>query len=462
MEARQPIYQSLLRYWRKLDESWRVALIAFLAIRLLYALWSWLVLTLQPVAVQNFELFGEPVVSVFRLQDSQIFLYRREINAEVLTFEPVDEKTLTDRQTGTLWAVANGKAVQGKYEGSGLQPAKTDVSLVFPYHDIQPYPVPWLAMWQRFDVNWYLSVAEYGYGSTPGNDHFPPLFPLLIKVLQPIFGSSFLSGIFIAHLATFFSLKLLYDTFAPWGESKYGRRAILFFVIYPTFFFFFSVYSEPVFLLVSLLSFRAMKARAWAWAGFWTFCAILTRLQGVALLAPMMLLLWRDFASLRKPAAWIGLGVAGFGGLFYLYLRSLQVTEGAVPFVEPEWHARLVPPWQTYGYALQTILSGRFTFIDALNLAVASLFLFLLVWGWRKIPVEYNLYTALSLFIILIRIVETQPLISMSRYALTLFPAFYALSLAGESPLLRRAIVYPSILLHLYLSAQFFSWGWVA
>jgi hypothetical protein len=205
-----------------------------------------------------------------------------------------------------------------------------------------------------------------------------------------------------------------------------------------------------------------MKNKSWAWAGFWAFCSILTRLQGVALVVPMLYLMWFDRPFLRKFGHWFGLAIAGLAGLFYIFLRSMQVTEGAVPFVEAEWHARLVPPWETYGYAIQTLLSGRFTFIDALNWFVATLFIILLVIGWRKIPLEYSLYVAFSLLIILIRIVETQPLISMSRYSLTLFPSFFMFGLASENPGLRRLLLYSFIALNLYLSAQFFSWGWVA
>jgi hypothetical protein len=150
------------------------------------------------------------------------------------------------------------------------------------------------------------------------------------------------------------------------------------------------------------------------------------------------------------------------GGLFYLFLRSTQVTNGVVPLVESDWHAHLVPPWETYWYAIQTLASGQFTFIDLFNWAVVTLFILLLVAGWRKIPLEYNLYSAFSLLIILIRIVETQPLISASRYSLTLFPSFIFFGLAAENPWLRRAIIYTFIPLNLYLSAQFFLWGWVA
>jgi hypothetical protein len=176
----------------------------------------------------------------------------------------------------------------------------------------------------------------------------------------------------------------------------------------------------------------------------------------------MLYLMWLDYPFLRKPVHWMGLTLPALGGLFYLYLRSRQVTNGVLPFVESEWHARLVPPWETYWYAIRNLFSGDFTFVDVLNWAVVTLFVILLISGWRKIPLEYNLYATGSLLIMLIRIVETQPLISMSRYSLTLFPAFFVLGLAGENLWIRRSIAYPFILLNMYLSAQFFSWGWVA
>ncbi|MGZ9223797.1 MAG: glycosyltransferase family 39 protein, partial [Anaerolineales bacterium] len=445
-----------------LDESWRFAMAAFLFARLFYGLWSWTILTIQPLAVQNIDLLGEPVLTIFNLQTSEAYTYLRKINGQSLTFRPVSGNMVTDLQTGSLWDSSTGMALQGPHAGLTLTSSRTPPSEIFPYHRATSHPSGWLAMWQRFDANWYISIAENGYGGIPGDDHFPPLFPLLIRLMQPLFGSAFLAGLFLSHLATLYALKLLYDVFLEWGGNSAGRRALFFMLIYPTSFFLFSVYTESLFLVTALLSIRSMRSRLWAWAGFWVFCGILTRLQGAALLLPMLYLMWMDHPFLRKPAHWIGLTVTAAGGLFYLYLRSRQVSEGVVPFVEAEWHAQLVPPWETYWYAIRTLSSGNFTFIDLLNWAVVTLFIILLISGWRKIPLEYNLYTAGSLLIMLIRIVETQPLISMSRYSLTLFPAFLVLGLAGGNPWFRRIIAYTFILLNLYLSAQFFSWGWVA
>lgn len=454
--------KALFQSWENLPEAWRYAMTAFLLLRLLYAAWSWMIFTVQPVAVQNFEFGGEPILTIFTLKDSRAYAYLREVNGEALAFEPGGMNFVVDQQSGSVWNITNGTAIQGKYTGAALHPASIPASQIFPYHGVTPHPNPWLAMWQRFDANWYISIADNGYGHIPGDIHFPPFFPLLMRVLQPLFGSSFLAGLFISHLATLFAFNLLYETFLGWGKKETGRRAFLFFAIYPTVFFLFSAYTESLFLVVALLAFKAMQKRSWHWAGFWIFCAILTRLQGVALLAPLLCLMWRDSPFLRKASQWVGLVAAGSGGLSYLYLRSLNPLQDALPLVEEDLHARLVFPWQSYGYAIENLFSGRASFIDILNWAITTLLLLLLIAGWKKLPLEYNLFTAVSLAVILSRMVETQPLVSMSRYSLTLFPSFYLLSMAGESPLVRRAIIYSSILLNLYLSGQFLLWGWVA
>jgi hypothetical protein len=456
------IKNTLMQRLKALNKSWRFAISAFLIVRVFYALWSLAILTIQPLAVQNIELSDEPILTIFSLQNSQTYTYLREINGHVLSFRSASASSVTDLQTGSLWDISTGTALHGPYQGSVLSPSKTAPSEIFPYHQAKPYPLTWLAIWQRFDANWYTSVADNGYGMIGGDDHFPPLFPVLIRILKPLFGSAFLAGLLISHLATLYAIKLLYDTFYEWGGNDLAKRTILFFLIYPTSFFLFSVYTESFFLVAALLSLLYMKKGSWAWAGFWVFCAVLTRLQGAALIVPMIYMMWREQILFRKTASWFGLALPAIGGLFYLFLRSMQVTHGVVPLVEANWHARLVPPWETYWYAIQTLSSGKFTFIDLLNWAIVTLFLVLLVAGWRKIPLEYNLYTAFSLLIMLIRIVETQPLISISRYSLTLFPSFFILGRAGENPWIRRLIIYTFIPLNLYLSAQFFVWGWVA
>jgi len=446
--------------WMSLDESWRFAIIAFLVARIFYAIWSWVILTIQPVAVHYVDEGEKPAVVFLNLHTIQSYAYLRQVNGVTLSFRATSQDTATDQQTSSTWDIYTGAAIEGQYKGISLAP--TSVSDMFPYHGASPYPNAWLGLWQRFDVNWYTTVAEKGYGSIPGDDHYPPLFPLLIRLIKPITGNAFLAGLIISHIATLYALKLLYDLYTQWEGNLAGRNTLLYFLIYPTSFYLFSAYTESLFLVTTLLALRAMQGKSWNWAGFWVFCAISTRLQGAALLLPMLYLMWKDTPLLGKIQHWAGSVFAGTGMLFYLFLRSTQVTDTAIPFSEPDWHARLVPPWETYAYAVRTLLSGKFNYIDFLNWFIMTLFIVLLLLGWRKIPMEYNLYTAFSLLIISIRIVETQPLISMSRYSLTLFPVFLTISAVDKSPWGRRIVIYTCIALSLYLSQEFFGWGWVA
>lgn len=452
----------MINSWKSLDESWRLSIIAFLAVRIFYFLWSWLILTIQPLAVQNIDLSGERILTVFNLHNSQAHTYLRDVHGQSLRFRAVDIGTVTDLQTGSIWDVSTGTAITGKYKGFILATSKTQPAEIFPYHHAKPYPIKYLAIWQRFDANWYISIAETGYGDITGDIHFPPLFPILIRILKPLFGSAFLAGLVISHLATLYAIKLLYETFYEWGESLPAKRTTLLMLIYPTSFFLFSVYTESLFLVLALLSLQHMRRHSWVWAGFWAFCAILTRLQGIALIIPMIYLMWMERQFLKKAIQWFGLAQPAIGSLLYLFLRSRNVTNNIVPLVEADLHAQLGTPWKSYWYAVQTLLSGQFSFVDVLNLVLVTLFIILLISGWKRIPLEYNLYTTLSLLIMLIRIVETQPLNSMSRYSLTLFPSFFILGLASENPWLRRLIIYTFVPLNLYLSAQFFLWGWVA
>ncbi|MEZ4594167.1 MAG: hypothetical protein R3D55_23950, partial [Chloroflexota bacterium] len=105
---------------------------------------------------------------------------------------------------------------------------------------------------------------------------------------------------------------------------------------------------------------------------------------------------------------------------------------------------------------------GEFTlwfdfFITLLLLATSSLAFF----RWRH-RLGWGLYAALLLLFMLLPSSEFKPLYSFSRYALAFFPTFFLLALWGQNGKIHRLILYPSLILYLYFSAQFFIWGWVA
>jgi hypothetical protein len=322
-------------------------------------------------------------------------------------------------------------------------------------------PNPLLALWQRFDTNWYLAIATRGYGTIVGDAHFPPLYPALIRCLGALGGNYLVAALIVSNLALIAALGVFYQTAREMGDAGAASRATAYLLLFPTAFFFFGAYTEPLFLFVALLALRTMQKGAWLRTGFLIFCAILIRLQGVALLVPLVYVVWRARPFDQKMARLVSLALPAIAIALYLLVRVAGGDPALIPTAEANLRARLAPPWENYFYALQTFASARFNLADVLNFLTTTLFVLALVFGWRRLPPAFALYAAASIIVLTMRLVEMQPLNSMSRYALTLFPIFVLLGVWSKSGWVQRAIVYPSFALALYLSAQFLMWGWV-
>jgi len=108
------------------------------------------------------------------------------------------------------------------------------------------------------------------------------------------------------------------------------------------------------------------------------------------------------------------------------------------------------------------IMSGQVTLVLIFNVVCAGLLIFTTPIVWRRFPTIYSLYMISLLLVTLMTYVEQRPLNSLSRYTLAFFPAFMVLGQLGRLPWVNRLILYPSLVLYLYFSGQFFLWGWVA
>ncbi|MBI3287148.1 MAG: glycosyltransferase family 39 protein [Chloroflexi bacterium] len=320
-----------------------------------------------------------------------------------------------------------------------------------------------LGPWQRFDGLWYLKIAQWGY-STSEDIHFPPLYPLLIRIVGSLLADQyFLAAILLSNLFYVLALLHLYRLASREVGPAVGRRALLYLSIFPTAFFFLAPYSEPLFLLFAVASFDHLRRGSWFWAGFWGFLATLTRLQGWVLIFPLLYeFLQQQRGRVLRKGDLLSLGLIPAAIVFYLGLRFAWGLGPLLPMEEPSLHARIVLPWENLLYSLQTLASGRFHQADLLNLGSAVLFALFIVYSWNQLPRSYHAYLISGLLFLTMRWVETQPLNSLSRYVLGLFPAFMYLGQVGQNVIWHRVIVYSSLPLLLYLTGQFVLWGWVA
>jgi hypothetical protein len=350
------------------------------------------------------------------------------------------------------------------------RPATGPDDVLRPYQGIEPVtggPAGlFLGVWQRFDTLWYVRIAAQGYAPDDPSTVYFPLYPLLTRLLgTALVGNYLVAALVISNLSYIGVLYCLYKLTEQQLGKASARRSSLYLTIFPTAFFFLAAYTESLFLLLTLVAFLCAHEKRWWLAGLMGFLASLTRLQGVVLLAPLLYLYLRDrdFRLSRLGLGLLGVLIVPGGALLFIAYQHLKLGSGPLlSTYQTQLYAQFVWPWDNVLATCRKILSPEGTFINVLNLSLLCVFLAMTVLSFRALPAEYGIYMAVTVFTLLLRRTTLQPLVSMSRYVLVLFPAFMMWGRWGAKPRVQRLIVYPSVALLLYLSGQFAMWGWVA
>lgn len=302
----------------------------------------------------------------------------------------------------------------------------------------QPSP---LARWGTQDGYLFAQVALHGY-ATPGAPIMWPLLPALEHVLMPLTGGDpVLAGLIVANAAFFGTLVVL-----RWlAERELGpeaaRRAAWYLAIFPSAFYFFAPYSEPLFLLFSVGSFAAARSRRWWLAGALGCLAMLARSAGALLIVPFAIefaVAWRAQAVRWWQALWILL-IPAAAGIYsgYLILEHLDPLAylHAAAFIGG--HA-LHWPWVPFTVGIGDLAHlGGVNAITAahliLNLLAAAIFVGLAVAALRMLPLSYGLYGA-AIVLYFLSLNESDTLFVATgdgRYVLMSFPAFLVLGIWG-------------------------------
>ncbi len=337
-----------------------------------------------------------------------------------------------------------------------------------------------LGPWQRFDTLHYTRIAIQGY-AVEADSVFPPLFPAGVRLLGTLFGGNhvdfMLAGILISNIASLGLFILLHRVTAKEMGAEHSLRALLYLALFPAGFFLFAPYTESLFILLALGSVWAARNGRFTHAGILGLFASLTRLTGWILIFPLAYEFWRQHLNHGKwklePHSWNRQIIAGIfsitlpavGFLLFVGYRAWLRLPSLPRIYEAYWYQVTGFPGTDLLTALKTMFlggasrAGEFTlwfdFFCAILLIAAT------VWTFRELGITWGLYSVMLLLFMLLPVSDFKPLYSFSRYTLAFMPLFMLLARAGKRPLINRLILYPSFLLYLYFSGQFFSWGWV-
>lgn len=364
------------------------------------------------------------------------------------------------------------------------------------------------APFARWDSVWYLSIAERGYGHTAANTAFFPLYPMAIRLFGHVTDSYLVAGILVSLVAFAIGLALLRRLALMDLDADTADLTLLLLAFCPMAYFFSAVYTESLYLALSVGCFLMARQGRWALAGLLGGFAAASRNSGIMLLVPFVILYlygprqdrpvpsaswaraplegWRRLLPRHAPRlslAW-GLLIPAGVAAYVLYL-AITTGNGLTPFhVESVWYREFAGPfggvWTGTVAAwdgLRQLVHGPpppiyFTLAGGDPLMVAGqnlmLYAFLLlavlatIGVLRTLPLAYGAYVIASLAMPLSYPVTPQPLASLPRYEVVLFPLF----MWGAVYIRRRrmeivAIALLAVLLGVF-TAEFATWRFVA
>ena len=359
---------------------------------------------------------------------------------------------------------------------------------------------------RQWDGAWYRLIAATGYESEgiafPAKAAFWPLYPWLMDFGSTLTGLSPESvGYIISNLSFAAALILLYYLVTLDMNAEVARRTLWALALFPTAFFFNAVYTESLFLLLTVGCLLAARKGNWWLAGAIGLLAALTRSAGIMLLAPMGILFLQQFGTdIRRwfpsiiPAALPALGPVLFG--WHLTTVGLQFLDWIN--VQWQWNRFQAMPWETLECATvgcvaevpnqgiqvaagvnwswldqllasptwSTITSASFRDAfargDWLELLVTIGAFALVLIGIRRIPLYYFALVLPPLIVPLFSPSSVHPLMSMPRFVLPMFPLFVVIALLIRTRKLGIALATLSAIFMALLSMQFATWYWVS
>jgi len=372
---------------------------------------------------------------------------------------------------GLVWLAGAAAVLVARPSGAGNRyhfPVQADVGRL-------------LDVWSNWDGAWYAGIAEHGYRRAAAPAFFP-LYPYLTRGVGFVVGGHVvLAAVLVSLAAGLASFYLLHRLRSYGALIVVVIAAVMYLAFFPTALFLQAAYAESLFLVLALATFLLAERGHLLAAGTVCGLALLTRPAAIAVVLALVV-----FVVHRR--AWTrGLASVGVSFAIFAVYPVLLVLQGRAPLAflsaQSHWgrHFSVLGPLKavlesismTAGYALRFFthpsISAReerefqhAAFNNLLALLALVAFVALLVAVYRRFGARspYFVYAAVSLLVPLCSPIDGNPLLSLPRFGLVIFPFFIALAM--REPKRHRLYVAASATLLVIASASFALYGWVA
>jgi Gpi18-like mannosyltransferase len=342
------------------------------------------------------------------------------------------------------------------------------LSLRIPWSFDLAEPNGFFEVWNRWDALNYLHIAEHGYQATGDKQHllaFYPLYPALIRALQPLCGSFLAAGFWISGAASV-ATAVLFHRLALIDHAEDATRAVFFMLVFPTSYALHIPYTESLFLTLACASLLLARSRRWALAGLLGACAALTRINGVALGAALLLEAWSEHRQDRRwRADWLFLLLVPAGALGYLLVNQFVAGDpfAFLRFQHEHFRRTLDWPWNGYVVMWRSFLGsflgrapGDVFVLRSQELLFATLMLAATAASIVRLRASYAAYMVVNTLLVMS---FTYPW-SVPRYVVILFPVYLLMARLGRRPLAFALLTVWSLLFLSFFSSLYVRGFW--
>jgi Gpi18-like mannosyltransferase len=349
-----------------------------------------------------------------------------------------------------------------------------------------------LYTWYHWDAVRYATIATQGY-PTPEYAAFFPLYPALSHVFSVVFHRDILeAGMAVSNLALLGVLIVLYRFVEREFDGDTAKRSILYLSIFPSALFLFAGYNESLFLFFLLLCFYTLRRGSWWLAGLFGGLATLTRSIGLFLFViffcefvrqkfPQIRQAWKEkqwLPTLRSlpsllASLLIPLGLAVYAYALYVHFGDPLAFEHA----QVNWREGLSFPWVAPLISIKSVLTlSPYTFATPhiiIELVALGLFLALLILavvGPERFRSDQWTLTLFGLMALTFAVIfpgspgpggiPYDPLPSMERFVLEVFPGFIVLARLGRRQWFHQTYLLLSLPMLAFLVLQFLTGHW--
>jgi Dolichyl-phosphate-mannose-protein mannosyltransferase len=321
-----------------------------------------------------------------------------------------------------------------------------------------------LGLFNRWDADQYLRLAQFGYTPTSvWKAWLYPLYPWCVRFAAWIVGNYLVSALLVSLIALLLGALLLRRLV----EMDFGReialRTVWFFLIFPTAYFLHAPYTESLFLALAIACILAARKQRWWLSGVLGALCWMTRPTGIVLLPALAVEAAHQFWTTRRwNWRWLWIAVVPFGFGVYLLLnwkisgspfaflaarKGLFSMSGSWPWVAMRGSLGIWREWAP----------NKAEMNGAQEFYFAALTLICTVAAWIKLRPSYAVWMTGNWLLV----VSVTFLLSMPRYALTMFPMFILFALVGSNRFWNGVLTIWS-LAFFALFASYFTHGWWA